>query len=314
MESGRETSRKRKTLAGVTVGALALAICLGALPFLAAQDQPPAEDNPQAAEQDPQPEATEAPPPAYRPLPPRLTLPAGTIVTVRTSQYLSSDQNHPGDRFSAELVQPVIIDGWVVARRGQTVLGRVAVAQKAGRVKGVSQLGIELSNLVLVDGQQIPIRTQLMQTSAGTSKGRDAGAIGTTTGAGAVIGAAVSGGSGAGIGTAIGAVAGITGVLLTRGRSTVIPAETPLTFQLQNQVGFSTQRSGPAFRPVEQADYGSDRLQRRTDHFVVPPPPRPYYPPYYWGYGPWGYYYPGPVFYGGYYSFGRDFGHGRFHR
>lgn len=310
MQNEMQVRRTRKTLLGIAVGTLAMATWLGTAPVLNGQDQPPAENDPQAAVEDPQPLP---PPPAYRPVPPRIILPAGTIVTVRTSQFLSSDRNHPGDRFSAELVQPVIIDGWVVARRGQTVLGRVAVAQKAGRIKGVSQLGIELTNLVLVDGQQIPIRTQLMETSAGTSKARDAGAIGTTTGAGAVIGAAVSGGSGAGIGTAIGAVAGITGVLLTRGHSTIIPPETRLTFQIQNQVSFSTQRSGPAFRPVEQADYGSDRLERRTDRFVVPPPARPY-PPYYWGgYGPWAYWYPGPVFFS-YYRFGGRFGYRHFHR
>lgn len=309
METQSESRKKRKRLLGT---AMALAVCLGTLPVLAGQDQPPAEDSQQTMDQAPPPDAPEAPPPAYRPVPPRIILPAGTIITVRTSQFLSSDKNHPGDSFSAELQQPVIVDGWVVARRGQTVLGRVAVAQKAGRIKGVSQLGVELTYLVLVDGQQLPIRTQLMQTSAGTSKGRDAGAIATTTGTGAVIGAAVSGASGAGIGTAIGAATGLTGVLLTRGRSTILPPETRLTFQLQSQVAFSTQRSGPAFRPAEQADYGSGTLQRRTQRVVAPPPPA-YYPYPFWGYSPWGYAYPGPVFFG-FYGFGGRFGRGHFHR
>ncbi len=312
METQRESGR-HGTLLVAAGSALVFAVWLGTLPVLAGQEQPPSGDDQQTMDQAPPQNAPEAPPPAYRPVPPSIVLPAGTIITVRTSQFLSSDKNHPGDTFSAELQQPVIVDGWVVARRGQTVLGRVAVAQKAGRVKGVSQLGVELTHLVLVDGQQLPIRTQLMQTSAGTSKGRDAGAIATTTGTGAVIGAAVSGASGAGIGTAIGAVAGITGVLLTRGRSTILPPETRLTFQLQSQVAFSTQRSGPAFRPAEQSDYGSGSLQRRTQRFVPPPPPPAYYPPPYWGYGPWGYAYPGPVFFG-FYGFGGGFGRGHFHR
>ncbi len=312
MESQRE-SGKKKTLLVTAGAALAFAVSLATLPVLAGQDQAPPEYNQQATDQAPPQDAPEASPPAYRPVPPKIVLPAGTIITVRTSQFLSSDKNHPGDIFSAELAQPVIVDGWVVARRGQSVLGRVAVAQKAGRIKGVSQLGIELTNLVLVDGQQLPIRTQLMQTSAGTSKGRDAGAIATTTGTGAVIGAAVSGASGAGIGTAIGAVTGLTGVLLTRGRSTVLPPETRLTFQLQSQIAFSTQRSGPAFRPAEQSDYGSGQLQRRTERYVLPPRPPAYYPYPFWGYGPWGYAYPGPVFYG-FYGFGGGFGRGRFRR
>ncbi len=295
---------------GALAGAFALIIYLGVMPAFAGQNPPLPEAGEQTEEQSPPPDTPEEPAPQYRPVPPSLTLATGTLITIRTSQYLSSNQNHPGDTFSAELQQPLVVDGWVVARRGQTVLGRLAVAQKAGRIKGVSQLGVELSRLILVDGQQLPVATQLMQTSAGTSKGRDAQAVGTTTGAGAAIGAIAHGGEGAGIGALAGAGAGLVGVLLTRGRATEIPAETVLTFQLQHQVTFSTARSVPAFRPVTQADYGTGTLQRRADHFAVRPPYRRYPPPYYYGggYYPWGYYYPGPVFFG-YYG-----GGGRFHR
>jgi hypothetical protein len=291
--------------------AFALAICLGLSPLWAAQDQQ--EVPPEAVQQSPEESAPEtapqAPPTEYLEVPPTLTVPAGTTITIRTSQYLSSDQNHAGDAFSAELQQPVVVHGWVLARRGQTVLGRVAVAKKAGRIKGQSQLGVELTQLVLVDGQQLPIRTQLMQTSGGTTRGSDAAAVGTTGSIGAAIGAAADGGAGAGIGAAIGAGAGLAGVLLTRGRPTVIPAETSLTFRLEFPLTISTARSRVAFRPVEPEDYKpGGTLQRRPDHFAVAPPTRP---PYWGGYYPWGYY-PGPFFVG-YYRFGR-YGHGRHRR
>src|SRR5579859_4684826 len=44
------------------------------------------------------------------PLPPpaTLTLPAGSWITVRIEQALSSDHNQPGDAFMATLVQPLI--------------------------------------------------------------------------------------------------------------------------------------------------------------------------------------------------------------
>ena len=296
-----------------TAAAFIIIIGLLALPVWATQDQqdPPepaaqqTPDEPAAAGERapaaaPEPQAL---PPAYNQLPQTLTLAAGTVISIRTSQYLSSDQSRPSDGFSAELQQPLVVDGWVVARRGQTVLGRVVTAQKAGRIKGVSQLGVELSQLVLVDGQQLPIRTQLMQTSGGTSQGRDAQAVGTATGVGAIIGAAAHGGEGAGIGAAAGAGAGLAGVLLTRGRPTVIPPETLLTFQLEFPVTFTTQRSSPAFRPVNQEDYdGGRNLHRRSEHFAVPPQRHPTLYPY--GYYPWGYY-PGPAFFGfSYYHFG----------
>ena len=289
--------------------AFALALCLGTSPLWAAQEQQ--EAPPEVVQQSPEDSApdnaSQAPPAEYLELPQTLTVPAGTVITIRTSQYLSSDQNRPGDSFSAELQQPLVVDGWVVARRGQTVLGRVAVAQKAGRIKGQSQLGVELSQLVLVDGQQLPIHTQLMQTSGGTTHGPDAAAVGTTTGVGAAIGAAADGGAGAGIGAAAGAGAGLAGVLLTRGRQTVIPPETSLTFRLEFPLTISTARSRVAFRPVEPEDYNAGgTLQRRPEHFAVAPPSRP---PYWGGYYPWGYY-PGPLFVG-FYRFG---GHGHHRR
>src|SRR5215831_15829126 len=61
---------------------------------------------------------------------PILTIPAGTFVTVRLMGGLSSDTNVQGDRFSAILDQPIVVDGWVVARRGQIAVGHVVSAQK----------------------------------------------------------------------------------------------------------------------------------------------------------------------------------------
>jgi len=51
--------------------------------------------------------------------PGQLTIPAGTWISVRTDQMLSSDHNQPGDAFTATLVQPLVANGRVVARRGQ---------------------------------------------------------------------------------------------------------------------------------------------------------------------------------------------------
>ena len=286
MNNGRT---RKKTSLGLHPGiacSVVLAICLGALPMLAMQG----EQDQQERQRQSAPQAQQAPensaaaanqdaPPDYQPLPLSLTLPAGTLVTVRISQMLSSDRNLPGDIFNAELQKPLVVDGWVVARRGQTVLGRVAVAQRAGRIKGVSQLGVTLSNLVLVDGQQLRIRTEMQQDSARTSRRRDAQDIATTTGIGAAVGAEAGDGEGAAIGAGAGAAAGIAGVLLTHGRPTEIPPETVLTFQLRSALTFSTERSRPAFRPVNQADYDNRDTLRRRPRFATG---RRYPPAYYY--------------------------------
>lgn len=71
------------------------------------------------------------------PAPPLLTIPGGTVLLVRINEPLSSDRNQVGDQFTGVLEQPLVINGWVVARRGQVVVGQVKSVQKAGRVKGV---------------------------------------------------------------------------------------------------------------------------------------------------------------------------------
>jgi len=57
-------------------------------------------------------------------------------------------------------------------------------AQKAGRVEGTSRLKVQLTDLTLVDGQVIPVQSQLISRNGPTSVGRDAGAIAGTTAVG----------------------------------------------------------------------------------------------------------------------------------
>jgi len=231
---------------------------------------------------------------------------------VRIDEWLSTDRNLTGDSFSAVLDQPIVVDGWVVARRGQAQTGRVSLVNKGGHGGGASQLGVDLPELTLVDGQQLPLQTQLFQTSAGTSHDRDAAVVGTTTVVGAVIGAIAGRGTGAAIGAGVGATAGIIGVMSTPGRPTVISPETVLSFRLQAPVTISTENSQFAFQPVTQSDYDSRSPQSRPRMVRPGPPPPPYYPyPYTYPYAfayPYPFaYYPVPFFGFGYYG-----GYGRF--
>jgi len=248
---------------------------------------PPPPQNNNNYWQNPQP-ADRRPPPL---VPPSLTVPAGTVIQIRTRDFLSSDGNHKGDNFIATLAQPIVIDGWVVMRRGQTINGQVTDAVRAGRVKGVSRLQLDLSQLTLVDGQLVPVQTQLLNASAGTSNGRDAAAIGVTTGTGAAIGAAAAGGPGAAIGAGAGFVASVAGVLLTRGKPTIITPETLLTFKTEQPVTISTVRGQLAFRPVTQADYQPSQQPRNANYRRLRPYPYYYGPGYYPPPPPPGYYY-----------------------
>jgi hypothetical protein len=225
----------------------------------------------------------------YGPPPALLSIPAGTVVIMRLNEPLSSDHSQIGDQFTGTLQQPIVVNGWVVARRGQTVIGQVKSAKKAGRVTGTSQLGVELTDLTLVDGMQAPILTELWKASGGTSHGADAATIAGGTGLGAAIGAAADWGRGAAIGAGAGAVLGIGAVLLTRGRPTILEPESQLTFRLVDPVKVDTTHSQQAFLPVSQEDFGGGRgdrprLRVAGDGYYGGYPPAPcgyYYPCYY---------------------------------
>ncbi len=286
-------------------------------------DAPPAPDSqivqasaPAQAQDQVYPRTQDPTPAAF---PGQLTIKSGTYLTVRINQPLSSDHNQPGDAFSATLASPVVVDGIVVAQRGQTVAGRVVESQKAGRVEGVSRLGIELTELTLIDGQQVPLRTQLIGRRGPTSEGRDAGAIAATTATGAAIGAAAGWGTGAAIGAGAGAAAGVIGVLLTRGEPTVIYPESLLTFRIDSPVTFSTEHAPQAFRYVTPDDYQQQYAQVQTAPYphAAPPPPAYYYGyygpawyPYYW-WGPSFAFFYGPGYYRPYYRGGYYYGHVR---
>jgi hypothetical protein len=247
----------------------------------------------------------------YAPPPALLTIPAGTVVIVRINEPLSSDRNQIGDQFTGTLQQPMVVNGWVVARRGQVVMGQVKSVKKAGRVKGVSQLGVELTDLTLVDGEQAPILTELWKGSGGTSHGADAATIAGGSALGAIIGSAADWGRGAAIGAGAGAAAGIGAVLLTRGRPTILEPESQLTFRLVDPVKVDTTHSQQAFLPVSQEDFEGgrgDRPRLRAGGYGAygAEPCGYYYPCYfapgyvgfYSGYGWWGPGYYGRGFYG----------------
>jgi hypothetical protein len=292
-----------------------------------AQQQPPQQQDPSepvarsddfgpTGQNTPQTGQQQAKLPAYG-LPPQVTVKPGTYVTILTNQALSSDHNQVGDAFSGTLLQPLVADGVVVAQRGQTVYGRVAVAEKAHGGKD-SRLGLELTGVTLADGTQQSIQSQLVaQQGPRTPAGVQAGTVAGTTGVGAVVGGIAGGGMGVGVGAGVGAAAGILGVLLTRNHETRIYPESALTFNVTSPVTVSTLNAPQAFRFVGPEDYDRPSLQysRRPAPATVAAPAYAYpYPGYYPYYGlGYGYPYWGPsVFIGGGWGWGGGWGYGGF--
>jgi hypothetical protein len=183
---------------------------------------------PPAPEAPPQPVAPQPPPPP--PPPQKVTIPAGTQLSVRLNDSLDSEKNQVGDTFHGSLSAPIVIDGETVIPSGADVVGRVANVKSAGRFAGDSVLTLELTSMS-VNGKTYNVQTN-QWTRSGDGKGKStATKIGVGTAAGAILGGLIGGGKGAAIGAASGAGAG-TGVAAAQKRNQIkLAPEAVLNFQ-----------------------------------------------------------------------------------
>lgn len=161
-----------------------------------------------------------------------VTVPSGTPIQVRLNHSLSTDRNRPGDRFEGVLQSPLAVDGRVLAGKGSVVRGFVRDASPSGRLKGRAVLTLALDSID-VHGRTFAIRTGVNTRVSAAHKKRNLKWIGGGSGTGALIGAVAGGGVGAAIGAGAGAAAGLTGAVVTGRRQVRVPAESLMTFRLQ---------------------------------------------------------------------------------
>jgi hypothetical protein len=175
--------------------------------------------------------ATPAPAPAPAPEPP--TLPRGTRLEVRLGQTIDVKHTESGERFSGTLAEPVVDGNTVIVPAGSGATGEVLVAHRRGRFKGQSVLALTLTRLD-VNGTQYRVDTgSLSRTKKGKGK-RSAAFIGGGAGMGMLIGGLATGGVGLLVGGLAGGGAGALGAAFTGNRDLSIPAESVVTFRLQD--------------------------------------------------------------------------------
>ena len=186
---------------------------------------------PPSSEAPPQQVQPPAPPPP--PPPQKVTIPAGTQLSIRLNDPLDSERNKVGDSFHGSLSAPIVIDGETVIPQGADVVGRVANVQSAGRFAGSSLLTLELTSLS-VNGRTYNIQTN-QWSRQGKGEGKNtATKVGIGTAAGAILGGLIGGGKGAAIGAASGAGAGTGASAAKKGEQIKLSPEAVLNFQMIN--------------------------------------------------------------------------------
>jgi hypothetical protein len=157
------------------------------------------------------------------------TIPAGTHLTVRTDSQVNSRTAKAGDRFSANLVKDLVVNGKVLAKAGAPAKGKVTYVKPSGRLHEPGEVTLRLT-AVQINGKMVPVSTSGFRAKGKSHTKSNVTKIGGGAAAGALIGGLAGGGKGALIGTAVGAGAG-TGVAAATGKEeAVVHAETAVTF------------------------------------------------------------------------------------
>jgi type II secretory pathway pseudopilin PulG len=193
---------------------------------------PPATGSPIPAPSAPVVSAVPQPPPA----PVDVTIPAGTTLAIRIDQRISVKSSRAGDRFTGEIVDPILAsDNNVLVPKGALVGGIVDVSHRRGHFKGSSMLELRLTSLTL-NGTRYPLATlDLARSKKGKGK-RSTAMIAGGSGLGMLVGGLASGGTGLLVGGLVGGGAGTAAAGLTGNRDIDIPAESIVHFKLADDL------------------------------------------------------------------------------
>ncbi len=245
----------------------------------------------------------QGPPQQVGPPPGPVTLAAGLLLPVRTSEPLDSRKVKPGDYFQGTVAQSVYVGNVLAIPRGAAVTGKVVEVKKPGELKGGASITLQLTSLSL-GGNSYSLATDVFNTSGPGKGGYTAANTVGTAALGAVIGAIAGGGPGAAIGAAAGTGVGLGASAATPGPRSVLPPEALVSFHLTSpatvqpvsaQDAYRLEASsGPPSRRYPPAPYGY------AGYPGYPPPPPPAY-----GYAP------GPYAYGPYYGYPYGYPYGR---
>lgn len=189
-------------------------------------------------------------------------IPAGTRIPLLLKQAISTKNAREGDSVYAETAFPFVVNDRVLVPAGTYIQGKISHVERAGRVRGRSELLVHFTSMIYPSGYtlMLPASVENMPGSENTSikdkegtiqedknttkKVEDAakgGAIGTMGGATAG-GLATGGLNGARVGAGLGAAAGVAWALLKHGPDVRLEVGTSIEMEIQRPITVDASR------------------------------------------------------------------------
>lgn len=163
-------------------------------------------------------------------------LPMGTPLQLTTRTELNTKDNHAGDRFYLEVAEPIVYRGQVIVPAGSIAVGEVMRAERNGHFGKRGQLDIRLNYLETPNG---PVRLSGRMARKGSGQGL------LSIGGGLVV---------------------AWPMLFIHGTSGRLPAETPVTAYLADDLRFDLQ-PGAAQAAMVMPDGGEQARQSLPARF-----------------------------------------------
>lgn len=167
-----------------------------------------------------------------------IVIPQGTQISVRTDETIDSTKNALGRLYAAKIQQDVVDSTGLVGIPAGTEakLQVVDLSQGNANQSKTSSKNLALSLYsVILNGREYRVDSSSVAENGSAGFGmnkRTAEYAGGGAGLGALMGAIFGGGKGAGIGTLAGGALGAVTQYMTRGKQVTVPAESTLTFQI----------------------------------------------------------------------------------
>jgi type IV secretory pathway VirB10-like protein len=142
-----------------------------------------------------------------------LILPSSSVIGLQLESTLTTERARVEDRVDARVTRDVLAAGRVAIPAGSRVLGSVTLVDRGGKVKERARLGVRFHTLVLADGNEVPLHTEVIYREGESPAGDSAKKIGVAAVGGAILGGILGGKKGAVMGGATGAAGGTAAVM-----------------------------------------------------------------------------------------------------